>query len=251
MKIFIIRDSQLSGAQFGKAIESFVKETGKSPEQLQIITKQQGGLPFEAYSAEERIEATKGAIWKYKTGVITTEAEFCAAMNTAMSTSLDLEVFRRCWNSMCVVSEATIAMLQKLVVLQEKHGFHIHVIASSNPMHQQYIAEQLTMIGVKLDRSYTRSYEKRILDPIELLSEARKTFKESDEIIDLRGEKGPLLAIVEKLMPGSENVEALLFSSLSSPFATVAAVVHGADEAPVELGALPVPAENRVQKAKI
>jgi hypothetical protein len=240
MKIFIIRDSQLSGAQFGKSIEAFVKATGKKPEQLQIITKQEGGLPFEAYSAADLMEAANGAIWKYKTGVITTEAEFCAAMNTAMSTSLELEVFRACWNSMCVVSEETLAMLKKLAVLQKKDSFHVHVIASSNPMHQQFIAEQFIMAGVELDRSYTRSYEKGTLAPAELLLEARKSFKESDEVVDLRGEKGPLLEMVEKRMQFSDSVDALLFSQASSsPQVTIAAASLGAD-VPVDLGALPI-----------
>ena len=243
MKIFIIRDSQLTGARAEASIKAFAEVTCIDPRNLGLMMGKLGGMPYEYYaslSSPIKVEeAERGAIWEYKTGRLS-EQDFYVRMKKAMSApDLTQEQFTKCWNKMCECSKETIAMLQRLMSLQEKHAFGIHIIASSNQSHQKYIAEQLAANRVGLQRTYTRSYEMGTLDPVKLLEAARKTFAADDEIFDLRAEKGFLLEMIEKRLQKQQEIATMLFSQIpqnaqSAPVFKVVANYGTSQEAAVE-----------------
>ena len=122
-------------------------------------------------------------------------------MNVAMGCSLDLDTFRSCWNSMCEIKPEMIAMLRLLVNLQSQgtpRAFHLHVIASTNLMHKQYIESQFAMNGINFSSiTYMRSYEQGTLDPAILFTKAFESFDAKETFVDLQQDKRPLLEVIQ------------------------------------------------------
>jgi len=104
---------------------------------------------------------------------------------------------------MSTMSPETFAQVATIAKLQAQNKFGIHVIASSNTMHDEYISQQLRATGLHL--SYTNSFNNHTLDKAALLEHAKADIAaaatEVVEVIDLRDDdKRPLVEVVQEVL---------------------------------------------------
>jgi hypothetical protein len=181
--VYILRLSQLTQSDIKRSVMDFAVTAKIDPIVIQMAAHAQGGSPLNQYPATKLDEVRQGAIYLFKTGQIDEEA-FIARMNQAMGINLSRTDFVRCWNAMCTLQPATVALLREIEMLQKRHGFDLHVIGSTNSTHTNYIAEQFTTHGLQLNFSHTYSFEVNQLEP-ELPSTADPKWSDFD-IVDLR-----------------------------------------------------------------
>jgi hypothetical protein len=176
--IYVIRASQVSDPKFMNSVTAFANCTGIPTARIRQVAHYQGGSPLHIYG-EELTNIKTGAIYLYKTGKIN-DHEFVAGMNKALDANLNFDTFKQCWNAMCHIEPATIDFLRKLEKAQQDLGFGLHVMGNTNPMHTQYISEQLAAAGINLHFSQTLSYKVGVLD-----AEPPKNYA-TTQYIDLR-----------------------------------------------------------------
>lgn len=162
--VYIFHYSQLTKSNILESIQAFATCTGIDPKEISAVAHEQGGSPLHVYTEKEMQKVSQGAIYLFKTGKIS-ETEFVSRMNKAIGIDLSFEVFKECWNKMCLIKPDALNFLRQLEKLQQKYGFGIHVMSNSNTMHINYIYEQLEAAGIKLETSQTFSFEAGILDP--------------------------------------------------------------------------------------
>lgn len=193
--VYVLRSSQLTKSNIIESIQAFAACTGIDPSTIGAIAHEQGGSQPHVYTKEEMQQVSQGAIYLFKTGKIS-ETEFVSRMNKAIGTDLSFEVFKECWNKMCLIKPEALDFLRQLEKLQQEYGFGIHVMSNSNTMHINYIYEQLAAAGVKLEISKTFSFEAEVLDP-ELPKTTDPKWSDSN-LIDLR-DTADILAEINKL----------------------------------------------------
>ena len=165
--VLLVHAAQISASNMALSVAEFIKATGLDAGKVQQIAFLQGAMPLESYKAEQLETIQRGAIYRYKIGFLSTE-QFIAAMNAEFTAAGGNELtsaeMTRCWNSMCTISAATIEQLTAIARLQATDKFAIHVIASSNQLHDEYIKQQLQAVALEL--SYTNSFLSKCLKTI-------------------------------------------------------------------------------------
>ena len=173
---------------------AFASATGKSIDSLQKAAHAQGGSPFNYYKPEELERLHQGAIYLFKTGLIS-EEEFIAKMNQAMDINLSAEEFKKCWNAMCTQTPDHLVFLRFVEALQKARGFHLHIMSNTNTLHTKYIDEQLAANGINIKMTHTYSFDTHQLES-EPPTAADPQWANFD-IVDLRDVKTSLMSIFD------------------------------------------------------
>ncbi|HJD56250.1 MAG TPA: hypothetical protein LFW21_06525 [Rickettsia endosymbiont of Pyrocoelia pectoralis] len=166
-KAHVFKYSQIVKTDRMKNIAQFSQHTSLTPPNIGAIAINE--------------EKESGVIDQYKKGTITTE-EFRTQLNKLIENAAgkpvtNIETFDNCWNAMCVVESETLA---KLHDLQQKHDFHIHIIAGTNELQHNYIQAKIPKAPQKPSISYTLSYELSTLDKDLLKQNAEQNLKAQD-----------------------------------------------------------------------
>ena len=162
--LFILRFSQIVHSNMQASIIKFMELTKKDLATLKGLVYTEGGLPLDQYSKDPNGINKNGIIYLYKIGQLTDE-EFLSKMNEKLNSTLDIDIFKECWNAMCEIKEENLPFIRRLQELQNEHGFGLHTIANTNKMHVDYIASQLNRKNINLNMSHSYSFEANQFDP--------------------------------------------------------------------------------------
>ena len=192
--VYILRLSQLTQSEIKKSVTDFAVAAKIDPIIIQLAAHAEGGSPLNHYPPQELKTVRQGAIYLFKTGLIS-EEEFIEKMNQAMEIALSKEVFTKCWNAMCIQTPDSLAFLRSVEELQRTRGFHLHIMSNTNSLHTNCIDQQLAANGIHLEMSHTYSFETHQLES-EPPTAADPQWADFD-IVDLRDTKTSLISILD------------------------------------------------------
>lgn len=185
-KLYLLNFSQLiksSPENFRKSIVAFAEHTHKDIKVIAEIAHIQGGSCLTAYKPNEMLLITQGAIYLYKTGEINDDT-FINRMNMTLGSHLNRDDFMHCWNAMSTISPESIEYMRQIEQLQNQHNFILHILSNTNPMHTNYIDQQLNDNNIALRTRHTYSYEVGVFNPKPPTAE--QAAAQGYEIVDLR-----------------------------------------------------------------